>query len=164
MNHLKFSYSLLEKLPSVTFIRGHAGNLELTLKSTVDNIKVFVLGVMKNAGCSDDNANEVASIITLAESFGVHGHGLNKLGRHHKYYKLLCYMLIFIPGQYFKAVKSGKCDGKATPEVVKQNKTCILINGKNAPGPTIGTFAMAQAQKKALEVGICVAATYSKFY
>ena len=40
-----------------------------------------------------------------------------------------------IPEMYCSELKSGQCDGKATPKVVKETLATALVDGQNGIGP-----------------------------
>ncbi|XP_049826272.1 ureidoglycolate dehydrogenase (NAD(+))-like isoform X2 [Aethina tumida] len=97
---------------------------------------------MTKAGCSDENAEELATVLTMADSYGVYSNGINRLE------------------QIFNEVKNGTCNGKGEPCVVGETKTTALINGDNAPGPTIANFTMRKAISMAKDTGIGIASAY----
>ena len=55
---------------------------------------------------------------------------------------------------YVKEVRTGLCDGKAVPVVVKETPATAYVNGNNGIGTVVGTFCMDLAIRKAKEVGI----------
>jgi len=57
---------------------------------------------MISNGCDDSNATALSDIISRAERDGSHSHGLFR-----------------VPG-YVKALRSGKVNGKAKPEITKK--------------------------------------------
>lgn len=48
---------------------------------TVKTIRKFIKDVMTKAGCSDENAEELATVLTMADSYGVYSNGINRLGK-----------------------------------------------------------------------------------
>ncbi|CAH0550471.1 unnamed protein product [Brassicogethes aeneus] len=98
---------------------------------------------MKRAGCSEENAETLATVLSMADYRGSFAYGLNKLEK------------------YYNEVKAKTCDGLAEPVIEKESCTTVYINGKNALGPVIANFAMCQAVNKATDIGIGVSSAYN---
>lgn len=88
-----------------------------------------------------------ADILISADELGFKTHGLSRLG------------------YYIKRIKDDVIDVNATPEIIRDNKSCVTIDGKNALGQIVGKYAMNQAIEKTHEHGIsCVAVKNSSHY
>lgn len=55
---------------------------------------------------------------------------------------------------YIQDVRSGSCDSKAVPKILKETAATAWVDGQNGLGAVIGNFCMDLAIKKAKEVGI----------
>ena len=92
-------------------------------------------------------SNICADVLLSGDELGFTTHGLSRLG------------------YYVKRIKDGVIDVSASPEIVRDNKSCVTIDGKNALGPIVGKYSMNQAISKAHEHGIsCVAVRNSSHY
>ena len=92
-------------------------------------------------------SNICADVLLSADELGFTTHGLSRLG------------------YYIKRIKDGVIDVKATPEIIRDNKSCVTIDGHNALGQIVGKFAMNQAVEKTQKHGIsCVAVKNSSHY
>ena len=49
--------------------------------------------------------------------------------KHFKYVNIWC-----LPEMYVSELKSGQCDGKATPTIVKETPGTAYVDGRNAIG------------------------------
>ncbi len=88
-----------------------------------------------------------ADVLLSADEHGFKSHGLSRLG------------------YYIKRIKDKVIDVNASPEVVRDNKSCVIIDGHNALGQIVGKYAMNQAIAKTQEHGIsCVAVKNSSHY
>ena len=88
-----------------------------------------------------------ADVLLSADEYGFKSHGLSRLG------------------YYIKRIKDGVIDVNATPEVVRDNKSCVVVDGKNALGQIVGKYAINQAITKTHQHGIsCVAVKNSSHY
>ena len=88
-----------------------------------------------------------ADVLLSADELGFKTHGLSRLG------------------YYIKRIKDGVIDVNASPEVVRDNKSCVIIDGHNALGQIVGKYAMNQAIAKTQQHGIsCVAVKNSSHY
>jgi len=82
-------------------------------KIHIAEIKELVLNVFQNQGCDLPNANALANTITNAERDGSSSHGLFR-----------------VPG-YVASLKSGKVNGKASPNVEKQTPVILKCDADN---------------------------------
>ena len=88
-----------------------------------------------------------ADVLLSADELGFKTHGLSRLG------------------YYIKRIKDGVIDVNATPEIIRDNKSCVTIDGHNALGQIVGKYAMNQAITKTQQHGIsCVAVKNSSHY
>ena len=107
----------------------------------------FVQWVFKKNKVPAKHLNTCTDVLLSADELGFKSHGLSRLG------------------YYVKRIKDGIIDVSAIPEVVRDNKSCVTIDGHNALGQVVGKFAIDQAIKKTNEHGIsCVAVRNSSHY
>tara|TARA_B100000676_G_C18055803_1_gene834335 strand:+ start:1094 stop:2173 length:1080 start_codon:yes stop_codon:yes gene_type:complete len=107
----------------------------------------FVQWVFKKNKVPKKYLNICADVLLSADELGFKSHGLSRLG------------------YYVKRIKDGVIDVKSEPEVVRDNKSCVTIDGHNALGQVVGSFAMKHAVTKTQEHGIsCVAVRNSSHY
>ena len=107
----------------------------------------FVQGVFKKNKVPSKYLNVCADVLLSADELGFKSHGLSRLG------------------YYVKRIKDGVIDVNAIPEIVRDNKSCVTIDGHNALGQIVGKYAMNQAIEKAQNHGIsCVAVRNSSHY
>ena len=107
----------------------------------------FVQWVFKENKVPNKYLNVCADVLLSADELGFKSHGLSRLG------------------YYVKRIKDGVIDVNAVPEIVRDNKSCVTIDGHNALGQIVGKYAMNQAISKTQEHGIsCVAVRNSSHY
>ncbi|ODN03478.1 Malate dehydrogenase [Orchesella cincta] len=99
-------------------------------------VKRFITDCMMKVGTPKENAEGLADVLVAADTRGHYSHGLNRLD------------------MYVNDVRTGICDSKALPELVKESAATALVDGKNGLGPVIGNFCMELAIKKARESGV----------
>lgn len=88
-----------------------------------------------------------ADVLLSADEFGFKSHGLSRLN------------------YYIKRIKDKVINVNAIPEIVRDNKACVTIDGHNALGQIVGKYAMNQAIAKTQQHGIsCVAVKNSSHY
>ncbi len=103
---------------------------------SLDQVHQLALRTLSANGCNHENANAVAETITLAERDRCHAHGLFRL-----------------PG-YVAALKSGKVNGRATPEVEKLAPAVMRVDGDNGYAPLALKVARDPLVQCARENGI----------
>jgi len=104
-----------------------------TLSLTLDEIYALAHSTMLANGCDDANASALADIVTRAERDGSHSHGLFR-----------------VPG-YVKALRSGKVNGKAKPEITNQHTAVVRVDGGGCFAPlaqAVGLKAVAEVAAK----------------
>lgn len=117
--------------------------MNLTLKDALD----FSKWVFEKNKVPSKYSTICADILISADELGFKTHGLSRLG------------------YYIKRIKDGVIDVNATPEITRDNKSCVTIDGKNALGQIVGKYAMNQAITKTHQHGIsCVAVKNSSHY
>jgi LDH2 family malate/lactate/ureidoglycolate dehydrogenase len=117
------------------------------MKLKFDEAYDFVQWVFKKNKVPTEHLNICADVLLSADELGFKSHGLSRLG------------------YYVKRIKDGVIDVKATPEIVRDNKACVTIDGHNALGQVVGKCAIDQAVAKTKEHGIsCVAVRNSSHY
>ncbi|KAL5487347.1 hypothetical protein EMCRGX_G019936 [Ephydatia muelleri] len=102
----------------------------------VKEVHAFIVRCMEAVGTPADHATALAKGLIAADSRGHYSHGLNRLE------------------MYVNEVKSGQCDGKAKPEIVKQTVATAFVDGKNGIGFVVGNYCMELAIVKAKDAGI----------
>lgn len=102
----------------------------------IEEIHAFIVRCMEAVATPSDNAAALAKGLIAADSRGHYSHGLNRLE------------------MYINEVKSGQCDGKAKPEIIKQTAATAFVDGKNGIGFVVGNYCMQLAITKAKEAGI----------
>nr|CAH7732721.1 unnamed protein product [Callosobruchus chinensis] len=63
--------------------------------------------------------------------------------------------------RYIKDLKQGSADGSATPVVVQESTSAVVVDGRNAMGAIVGNFCMDIALKKAKETGIAIVVAFN---
>jgi (2R)-3-sulfolactate dehydrogenase (NADP+) len=85
-----------------------------TVTLNISDMYGLAARILMKSGASEDNAGNVATALSIAESDGLSGHGLSRLP------------------SYAAQVRSGKVDGKAVPVVTeKPGKAVVQINAKS---------------------------------
>ncbi|KAI4466948.1 oxidoreductase-related [Holotrichia oblita] len=98
--------------------------------------KRFISECLQAVGTPKNHADEMGDLLVEADYRGHYSHGMNRLE------------------MYINDVKSGTCDGKAVPKILKETAATAWVDGQNGLGAVIGNFCMDLAIKKAKEVGI----------
>ncbi len=94
--------------------------------------------VMQNL-IEDEDAEIVAEVFIRADMRGLASHG------------------IFRFPKLMKGIRLGFQNPKATPKIIRQTKSCVLLDGNQGLGSVIAKYAMETAVKKARQTGIGVA-------
>ncbi len=84
---------------------------------SIDEIHKLAKDCLLRNGCDDVNTSAVADVITRAERDGCHSHGLMRVAG------------------YVAALKSGKVDGTATPEVSQLAPAVVRVKGNGCFAP-----------------------------
>lgn len=117
------------------------------MKISLTDAISFAEWVFKKNKVPDKYTHVCADVLINADELGFKTHGLSRLG------------------YYIKRIKDGVINTNATPEIVRDNKSCVTIDGHNALGQIVGKYAMNQAIEKANQHGIsCVAVKNSSHY
>lgn len=107
----------------------------------------FTKWVFEKNGVPKKYINICTEILLSADKLGFKSHGLSRLG------------------YYIKRIKDKVIDVNAVPDIIRDNKSCVTIDGKNALGQVVGKYAMNQAIAKTQEHGIsCVAVKNSSHF
>lgn len=96
----------------------------------------FMRSCMEVKGCPPHHSERLALNLLEADYRGHFSHGLNRLA------------------MYVKDIESGNCDPTATPDIIKENASTALIDGKNGLGVVVGEFSMKLAIEKAKATGV----------
>ena len=117
------------------------------MKINLKDATEFVTWVFEKHKVPSKYSSVCADVLLSADELGFTSHGLSRLG------------------YYIKRIKDNVIDVNATPEIVRDNKACVTIDGHNALGQIVGKYAINQAIKKTQEHGIgCVAVRNSSHY
>lgn len=90
----------------------------------------FTKWVFEKNGVPTKYSNICADVLLSGDELGFTTHGLSRLG------------------YYIKRIKDKVIDVNATPEIVRDNKSCVTIDGHNALGQIVGKYAMNQTVQK----------------
>ena len=108
----------------------------ITRTITPNDLKAFCIQAMYKAGMTDADACTSARVMVTNDTWGIHTHGSRQLR----------YLL--------RALRDGRLDARAVPEVIAQGPAWALVDGHNAFPMVTATQAMAVAIQKARECGI----------
>lgn len=100
--------------------------------------KEFAKRMFMAGGADEIAARNTADVIVEADMFGIQTHGLECLGG------------------YIRAIREGRLDAGARPEIVKDAPVYALVDGHNGLGHATAVFAMDLAIRKAKQSGIGV--------
>lgn len=107
-----------------------------TVDLSISEIYDLSYKTMISNGCDEPNATALSDIISRAERDGSHSHGLFR-----------------VPG-YVKALRSGKVNGKAKPEITKKTSVVVHVNGNGCFAPLAQAVGLPELSQVALETGI----------
>tara|TARA_B100002003_G_scaffold242497_1_gene265555 strand:+ start:329 stop:1327 length:999 start_codon:yes stop_codon:yes gene_type:complete len=111
-----------------------------TLSLTLDEIFALAKKILLANKCDEETANILADLIMKAERDGSLSHGLFRLPA------------------YVSALKSGKINGKARPDVNKISPSVIKVSGNNCLAPMVLIKGLPELIKTAKENGVAVLA------
>lgn len=107
-----------------------------TVHMTLDEVRTLATEVLLANGMSAANARVVADVITCAEGDGTRSHGLFRLAG------------------YVSAMKNGRVDGKAIPEVVDAAPGLVLVDSRDGFAPPAVAAGRQPVMEKARRQGI----------
>lgn len=103
-------------------------------------LQLFASGIMVAAGLSADDADRVADCLVYADLCGVESHGVSRLPI------------------YARRVAEGLVNPRGKPHTVTEGQRALrIVDGDNAPGAVVGSFAMNQAINAAETFGVGLA-------
>jgi len=111
-----------------------------TISISLDEIYDLAKKTLLFNGCDEENASILSDTIMRAERDGSLSHGLFRLPA------------------YVSALKSGKVNGKARPEVKKISPSIIKVLGNSAFAPMVLKVGLPELIKLAKETGVAVLA------
>ncbi len=111
-----------------------------TVSLTLDEIFVLAEKTLLANGCDEETANILSDLIMKAERDGSLSHGLFRLPA------------------YVSGLKSGKINGKASPEIKKISPSVIKVLGNNCLAPMVLNKSIPELIKSAKENGVAVLA------
>lgn len=103
---------------------------------SLTEIRNFMIRCMEKVGTDKQHSTELADVLVAGDYRGHYSHGLNRLE------------------MYVNDIKSGICNPRGEPSIIKETVATAYVNGNNLLGPVVGNFCMKLAMKKAKEVGI----------
>lgn len=104
---------------------------------TAEKLHRFCENVLGAAGLSAAHAVDVARSLVYADLCGVESHGVSRLPI------------------YARRIAKGIVNGKARPHVLSPDGQALrVVDGDNAPGAVVATFAMREAMATAKETGV----------
>lgn len=110
----------------------------MTEKIRIDSRKLFNFAkqVMKKSGCSDSEAEEVATVLVEADLRGIHSHGVARLKR------------------YVDHINAGIIKPKAEPQLINETPLGVVYNGNGGVGQHVSMLAMNRCIEKAGSYGV----------
>jgi (2R)-3-sulfolactate dehydrogenase (NADP+) len=108
---------------------------QLSIQQATD----LVASALTASGANDVMARSVARALVLAESQGLSGHGLSRVG------------------QYSTHLRNGRADGKATATVARRKGAALLVDAGTGLAFPACDLAIGQAIATARELGVCFA-------
>jgi (2R)-3-sulfolactate dehydrogenase (NADP+) len=106
---------------------------------TTQQATELVVQALASAGANDTMARSVARALVLAESQGLSGHGLSRVG------------------QYSTHLRNGRADGKAMATVTRRKGAALLVDAGTGLAFPACDLAIEQAIATARELGVCFA-------
>lgn len=106
---------------------------------TIEQATGLVRQALRAAGAGDAMASSVARALVLAESQGLSGHGLSRVG------------------QYCTHLRNGRADGQAVPVVARQKGAAILVDAGAGLAFPACDLAIDKAIAAARQFGVCFA-------
>ena len=108
---------------------------QLSIQQATD----MVVNALAACGANDTMARSVARALVLAESQGLSGHGLSRVG------------------QYTTHLRNGRADGKAMATVTRQKGAALLVDAGAGLAFPACDLAIEKAIATARELGVCFA-------
>lgn len=113
---------------------------------TCDDLENLMFAALRNANTSEKNARAVAKALLAAEIDGRKGHGLSR-----------------VPS-YAGQVRSGKCDGMAEPEIIRELPGGLMIDVKHGFFYPAIDLAIDHIHPKARKNGIAAVAFHNSHH
>lgn len=101
-----------------------------------ESLRAFVSRVLHAVGLADEEANKVAGLMVTADLRGADGHGVFRLP------------------QYVRRIRAGGINVRPTIEVVRESGNTALVDGDNAIGHLVVSFAAERAIEMAARAGV----------
>ncbi|MCG7391610.1 Ldh family oxidoreductase [Microvirga sp. ACRRW] len=120
----------------MTFAAQHTSPEAAQLYARAEDARAFATRILMANGLPDEDAKVVANCLIRADLRGVDTHGLQ-----------------YLP-HYLKRVRSGLINAKPSLSLQKVTPVAGLLDGQNAFGFVVATYAMAEAVEMAREFGI----------
>jgi L-2-hydroxycarboxylate dehydrogenase (NAD+) len=117
------------------------------MKISLNDAKLFASWVFKKNGVTQTDSDICADVLISADELGFKTHGLSRLS------------------YYVKRIKDKVILVKEAPEIIRDNKSCVIVNGNNSLGQIVGKYSIDIAIDKAKQHGVgCVAVKNSSHY
>lgn len=100
-----------------------------------EDLENFCVKALRNAGLAEDDARTSAQVLVTNDTWGIHTHGTRQFRG------------------LLRAVKAGRLNAKATPEIVAQGPAWALVDGHHAFPMVTASQAMKTAIDKARKAG-----------
>lgn len=105
-----------------------------------ERLKEFCRRVMESAGLPEEDSCSFAESLVTADMRGIPSHGVTRLKAYHR------------------RLADGVTDAAAKPSIVAELPSLLVVDGNNAMGVSIATFAMRACIERAEKTGVCFAA------
>ena len=116
---------------------------ETTRTFAVKRLEAFIAGVLGALGLPESDAATCAARMTESDLRGVDTHGIFRLPH------------------YCQRIRAGGINLRPKVHPVKENAVTALVDGDNAMGQVVMTYAMRLAIKKAAESGLAWVGTFN---
>lgn len=110
------------------------------MRITEGQLYAFAADILQAAGLGKQDAETVAQTLVDADLSGIPTHGVSRMGI------------------YVKRLEEGVVDRTASPCVIEEHPSALVVDACNAMGAVGATFAMEKCIEKAAETGSCWAA------
>ena len=98
---------------------------------SAEQLQNFSIAVFESIGCSSLDAATAAKVLVSADLRGIDSHGVSRLKG------------------YVGLYDAGRINTKATPKIVRENKSTFNVDGNGGLGLVVAPFAMQETLKRA---------------
>jgi L-2-hydroxycarboxylate dehydrogenase (NAD+) len=100
------------------------------------HLKTFCEELFQRLGFTVSNSVIITDVLLMSDLFGIHSHGLNRIGMYHHH------------------IQKGYIDPQGQPEIVTETPVSAVIDGKRGMGQLVSSYAMNIAIEKAKTSGV----------